>query len=241
MVIPAPPPQTDGMLSTRRINTAVIGVLLIWAIVSVVQVDADISRGWTWSERTFRLLSANWQAYEANLRTTPVMTKTAINTGIYLIADYASQVLGGTKWNEISLQRVARNGAIGAFFGPLVCAYYSFSDTILPPFDPANVPYKIFMDQTIYCATKYSAYLCLVGLASGSSLDECKGDVQAKLWPTLTTGWKFWPAVHLITYNLIPPRHRVLWINLVDLVWVTFLSTVARGEVDSGSSSTKRR
>ena len=72
-------------------------------------------------------------------------------------------------------------------------------------------------------------------------LDEAKGCAAKKLWPTLTTGWKFWPAVHLITYNLIPPRHRVLWINLVDLVWVTFLSTVARREVDSGSSSTKRR
>ena len=49
--------------------------------------------------------------------------------------------------------------------------------------------------------------------------------MQEKLWPTLlTTGWKFWPAVHLITYSLIPPRHRVLWINGVDLVWVTFLS-----------------
>ena len=101
-------------------------------------------------------------------------------------------------------------------------------DALLPPQDPANVPWKILMDQTVYCASKYSAYLYLSGLASGSSVHECQEEVTSKLWPTLTTGWKFWPAVHLITYNIIPPRHRVLWINMVDLAWVTFLSMVAR-------------
>jgi len=60
--------------------------------------------------------------------------------------------------------------------------------------------------QTIYAATKYSTYLGLVGLASGKTPQESAIAVKSKLWPTLTTGWRFWPAVHLVTYNLIPPR-----------------------------------
>ena len=217
------------------LNTCFVVGVVAYTIVSVVQVDAEISRGWSFWERAFRLAAGNWESYEANLHATPVLTKTAINAAVYALAEWLSQVLGGTKWNQFDLRRVLRNSAIGAFFGPIVCAYYGFSDAILPPQDAANVPWKILMDQTIYCATKYSAYLGLVGLADGKEVHECKEEVQEKLWPTLTTGWKFWPAVHLITYNLIPPRHRVLWINGVDLVWVTFLSTVAGKGKDEGA------
>lgn len=98
----------------------------------------------------------------------------------------------------------------------------------VPPSDPASVPWKILMDQTIYAAVKYSMYLGLVGLATGCEPQECGREIQQKLWPTLTTGWRFWPAVHIVTYNLIPPRHRVLWVNCADLIWVTVMASIAR-------------
>ena len=40
--------------------------------------------------------------------------------------------------------------------------YYDFSDAILPPAILSNAPKKIFMDQTVYLATKTSIYLSLV-------------------------------------------------------------------------------
>lgn len=46
---------------------------------------------------------------------------------------------------EFDLGRTARNGVIGAFFGPLVCYYYDFSDWILPMDVPMNRLYKIIM------------------------------------------------------------------------------------------------
>jgi hypothetical protein len=76
------------------------------------------------------VLGSNWASYEANIAATPVLTKTCINTGIYMLADWLSQVLAGAKPLEFDLSRVLRNGAIGAFFGPIVCAYYGFSDII---------------------------------------------------------------------------------------------------------------
>eukprot|EP00962_Isochrysis_galbana_P054199 scaffold25722_cov109-Isochrysis_galbana.AAC.14 len=47
-----------------------------------------------------------------------------------MLADWLSQVLAGAKALEFDLSRVLRNGSIGAFFGPIVCAYYGFSDII---------------------------------------------------------------------------------------------------------------
>ena len=98
----------------------------------------------------------------------------------------------------------------------------------VPPSDPSSIPWKILMDQTVYAASKYSMYLGLVNLLRGRDCTDCVQEIREKLWPTLTTGWRFWPAVHIITYNLIPPRHRVLWVNCADLIWVTLLASIAR-------------
>lgn len=50
---------------------------------------------------------------------------------------------------EFDLARTARNGLIGAFFGPLVCYYYDFSDFILPMDVPANRVLKIIMVRSL--------------------------------------------------------------------------------------------
>ena len=42
--------------------------------------------------------------------------------------------------------------------------------------------------------------------------------------------WKFWPLVHCVTYGLIPARHRILWVNSVDLVWNAILASKARDD-----------
>ena len=40
--------------------------------------------------------------------------------------------------------------------------------------------------------------------------------------------WKFWPLVHCITYSVIPAQHRILWVNMVDLVWNAILATISQ-------------
>ena len=228
--------EVKRLADDRTINAVVLALVGAYVSWSIIHLDQDISRGWTIFERVGHMASANWDAYEANLRETPVLTKTYINAGIYCLADYLSQRLAGAKMLEFDLARLARNGAIGAFFGPLVVAYYGWSDAILPPGDATMVPWKILMDQTAYAAVKYSAYLWLVGLGAGKPPAESFEEVKAKLCPTLQTGWRFWPIVHMVTYTVIPPRHRILWINCVDLVWVTILASIARdGSEEEGA------
>lgn len=41
----------------------------------------------------------------------------------------------------------------------------------------------------------------------------------------LQAGWKLWPFAHLITYGVIPVEQRLLWVDCVELIWVTILST----------------
>jgi hypothetical protein len=41
----------------------------------------------------------------------------------------------------------------------------------------------------------------------------------------LQAGWKLWPFAHLITYGVVPLEQRLLWVDCVELIWVTILST----------------
>lgn len=45
------------------------------------------------------------------------------------------------------------------------------------------------------------------------------------LWFNFQAGWKLWPFAHLVTYGVIPVEQRLLWVDCVELIWVTILST----------------
>ncbi|CAN0293361.1 unnamed protein product [Ectocarpus sp. 12 AP-2014] len=154
-------PDGDGLL-----NLCILVFSGLWIVHSIVTVDATMWRGWTLQETLIRLPWDNWDSYETGLQEHPIITKTAINVGIYLIGDWLSQVKWGREedvalW-EFDLQRTLRNGLIGACFGPVVHFYYNFSDWVLPPSVPINRPFKIMLDQSIYFCSKCAVYILLV-------------------------------------------------------------------------------
>ena len=161
------------------------------------------------------------------------MTKTIINVVIYLLGDWLSQTVFQKKnVLEFDALRTLRNGFIGLCFGPLVVYYYQFSDHILPvDGGMTNRICKILMDQTIYLSVKCSMYIMAVGVLQGDSIGTAAQNVKDKIKGIVFTAWKFWPLVHCITYSVIPAQHRILWVNMVDLVWNAILATISQKDV----------
>ncbi|XP_022633607.1 uncharacterized protein LOC106754176 isoform X4 [Vigna radiata var. radiata] len=87
------------------------------------------------------------------------------------------------------------------------------------------VPAKVAFDQTVWSAVWNSIYFVVLGLLRFESLTNIYGELKSTFFPLLTAGWKLWPFAHLITYGLIPVEQRLLWVDCVELVWVTILST----------------
>ena len=196
-----------------------------FALFTILNIDHGMTRGWTQAEILTRVPFDNWRQYEDSLSEKPIFTKTMINVIIYLLGDWLSQtVFQEEDILNFDASRTIRNGFIGLCFGPLVHQYYEFSDTILPPAIPVNRIYKILMDQTIYLSVKCSAYIAAVGFLGGQSMDEVQENVKTRIRPIMFTAWKFWPLVHCVTYGVIPARHRILWVNSVDLIWNAILA-----------------
>jgi protein Mpv17 len=216
----------------KIVNGAFLALCFGFAAYAIFNIDHGMTRGWTQSEIAMRIPLDNWSSYEAALNEKPIMTKTFINVVIYLLGDWLSQTVFAKKHVlEFDLQRTLRNGFIGLCFGPLVHQYYEFSDSILPVEGGlANRFAKICMDQTIYLTVKCSIYISAVGLLGGEDWPTTRQNVKERIGPVVLTAWKFWPLVHCITYGLIPARHRILWVNCVDLVWNAILASKARGD-----------
>jgi protein Mpv17 len=187
-------------------------------------------------EIAMRIPMDTWAGYETALEDKPVATKTMINVVIYLLGDWLSQtVFQKRNVLDFDAKRTLRNGFIGLCFGPLVHAYYEFSDTILPLTDGDlwTRGEKILMDQTIYLAVKCSIYVAAVSMLQGDSFDTAKDNVKNRLPNIVVTAWKFWPLVHCLTYSVIPSRHRILWVNMIDLIWNAILASMASKKLPS--------
>jgi protein Mpv17 len=211
----------------KTLNAGLLLLCFTYAAYTVFTIDASLTRGWTQSEIAMRIPIDTWSSYESSLEDNPIYTKTLINVIIYVLGDWLSQTLFQKKnVLDFDAMRTIRNGFIGLCFGPLVHEYYQFSDAILPVEGGMfNRIQKIIMDQSIYLVVKCSIYIMAIGLLQGDSISVSWNNVKSKIKGICFTAWKFWPFVHLVTYNVIPARHRILWVNCVDLVWNAILAS----------------
>jgi protein Mpv17 len=197
--------EDSSGLSTQQkvINALFLSAAFGYAIYTILNIDAGLTRGWSASEIAMRIPLDNWGAYESYLANKPIVTKTLINVIIYLLGDWLSQtVFQGKNVLDFDISRTLRNGFIGLCFGPCVHQYYEFSDAILPPENGLVTRLeKILMDQTIYLTVKCSIYICAVGLLAGEDWLTVKQRVKDKIVGIVFTAWKFWPLVHCITYR----------------------------------------
>jgi protein Mpv17 len=227
--------ENGRTLATKLFNAALLAVSFGYVFYTVFNIDKGMTRGWSPAEITMRIPLDTWASYENSLSEKPVATKTIINIVIYLLGDWLSQTLFQKKdILNFDASRTIKNGFVGMCFGPVVHEYYEFSDWILPvegfTIGITNRAFKILMDQTIYLSVKCSIYIIAIAVLNGENVESGVDNVKNRLKPIMFTAWKFWPLVHCVTYGLIPARHRILWVNSVDLVWNAILASKARGD-----------
>ncbi|KAF3660592.1 putative cell wall protein-like [Capsicum annuum] len=239
----------------RFFNAAIVLGAGTLAITKLLTIDHEFWHGWTLYEILRYAPEHNWIAYEEALKANPVLAKMAISGIVYSVGDWIAQCYEGKPLLEFDRTRMFRSGLVGfSLHGSLSHYYYQFCEVMLlahilidqlylltylmkaKRFDsnlqalfPSNdwwvVPAKVAFDQTIWSAIWNSIYFVVLGLLRFESAATIFGELKTTFWPMLTAGWKLWPFAHLITYGVIPLEQRLLWVDCVELVWVTILST----------------
>jgi len=169
------------------------------------------------------VLSGAWHAYEAAALSRPIVTKAATSGVAYFLGDSIAQQLAGTR----DAGRLASASIAGALsHGPQL----HFWTMLLERF-PLPLAAKVALDQTVFSLYLNAAFCVTTDLLQRRPLRIALQKVRATAWPCLKAGWRFWPLAHALTYSVIPLHLRVLWVDALEVGWVTILSTcIARGD-----------
>ncbi|XP_039130719.1 uncharacterized protein LOC120267088 isoform X1 [Dioscorea cayenensis subsp. rotundata] len=229
----------------RAINAMIVLAAGTFAITKLLTIDHDYWHGWTLYEILRYAPQHNWTAYEEALKANPILAKMMISGVVYSLGDWIAQCYEGKPLFEFDRMRMFRSGLVGfTLHGSLSHYYYHFCEALFPFQDWWVVPAKVGFDQTVWAALWNSIYYVALGLLRLESPANIYTELKATFWPMLTAGWKLWPFAHLVTYGVIPVEQRLLWVDCVELVWVTILSTYSNEKsearyAEASDSSTK--
>jgi protein Mpv17 len=234
------PPQ-DGQVkmdlkSVVGTGIAVAGSLAL--LVSLLQFYGaiDASGMKDFQEAAMKVPSDIWERYMEILNASPIQTKAVTSATVYTIGDVISQRTEGTSMDEIDTTRTFRSllaGLIG--HGPLSHCWYEFSENLFNnvlhlPNDAFGTIAKVAIDQTTWGPFWNNTYILLLGLMKFDSFGNIFSEMKRTTIPLIVSGLKLWPLAHCVTYGLVPLENRLLWVDLVEIIWVTILATAAAGK-----------
>ncbi|CAM6123972.1 unnamed protein product [Calypogeia fissa] len=227
-------PEEENMIIDRAINSLIVGSAGVLALTKILTVDHDYWHGWTLVEILQYAPAHNWFAYEEMLKTHPVLAKMMISGTVYSIGDWIAQCYEGKPVLEFNRLRMLRSGLVGfCLHGSMSHFYYQFCEWLFPFKGWWVVPLKVAFDQTFWSALWNSVYFIVVGLLRLESPVSIWKELRQTFFPLLTAGWKLWPAAHLVTYGLVPVEQRLLWVDMVEIVWVTILAMYSNEKAEA--------
>ena len=237
-----PPQQLQPMqpktLTKRWMNSGLTIGTLVAITACLAFLDATTPGIWDGTSITqiiSNFPSELWQQYSTVLTEHPIVTKACTSATVYTIGDIIAQrttMSDDDDDEELDYVRIVRSmiaGLIG--HGPMSHFWYNicdgfFADTLHLTAWWAFIP-KVFIDQTLWGPIWNNTYLLLIGLMKMERLDVIWEDIKKSTVPMVVSGLKLWPAAHTVTYGLIPIENRLLWVDMVEIIWVTVLSKQA--------------
>lgn len=121
----------------------------------------------------------------------------------------------------------------GCTMGPLLHYWYFWVDKITPRKGIQHVKVvivKVAVDQGF--APFFGCwYFTMMGLLQGHSLADSLKEFREKFWEYFLAELTLWPTAQMINFLFLPPRYRVMFVNVVTLGWNVYLSYLKHREV----------
>jgi len=237
--------QIKSLDKNTIINTSIFAIALVTVVFQVLSVNVGITRGWSTEEIAYRVPLDNWNSYHAILAAAPIQTKSITSATVYAIGDTIAQRTEGTEIGELDRGRIGRSLAAGLIgHGPLSHFWYQISEdffnNVLMWTDWWSFIPKVVIDQTLWGPFWNNSYIVLLGVMQFQKPSQVWADIKRTTIPLVVSGLKLWPLAHCITYGLVPVENRLLWVDMVEIVWVTILATQAAGSVESNEAPEKQ-
>ena len=187
-------------------------------------------------EAAMKVPTDMWASYSEVLSEAPIQTKAVTSATVYTIGDFISQRTEGVSADELDKPRLIRSLLAGLLgHGPLSHCWYELSENLFQnvlhlPNDIFGTAAKVVIDQTTWGPFWNNTYILMLGLMRLDSFGTIWSEMKRTTIPLIVSGLKLWPLAHCVTYGFVPVENRLLWVDIVEIAWVTILATTAAGK-----------
>jgi protein Mpv17 len=110
------------------------------------------------------------------------------------------------------------------YHGPSGHYFYNWLDSKIQGTQAQNVALKVAIDQLFWCPIFMSVFFTYLGLVNGDSFNTIGNKIKNDLLTACQGSWKVWPLVHAVNFKFISTKHRLVFINSVQIAFNMFLS-----------------
>jgi protein Mpv17 len=116
-------------------------------------------------------------------------------------------------------------GAFGGLVhGPSGHAVYGWLERSFPGSSRGAVVKKVLVDQVAWSPVSTLLLFCFTGVTAGlAPRDICRAVSRSGVG-VLLSAWFIWPLAHALNFAVVPARHRLLYVNVVQIMFNTILS-----------------
>eukprot|EP00210_Caulerpa_lentillifera_P008516 g8123.t1 len=171
-----------------------------------------------------------WELYCQQLSERPFLTRALTSTIGIGTGDAIAQLYGE---EFFSFQRLVKYSAFGFLVhGPGCHAFYKMLDIRLPLTQPnmvRNVLVRTSIDQSMWSPILLCVFYAFMQTWDGRP-ESTKTIIKQKFMTTYGTSLLFWIPAQIVNHALIPPPQRILYLNIVSVLWVVILSTITENK-----------
>ncbi|OWZ19625.1 hypothetical protein PHMEG_0006096 [Phytophthora megakarya] len=186
--------------------------------------------------------------YDGWLRQSPVLTKSVTAAVLFGLGDRIAQRMEKSRTPESdadneededdralvseSTARTMRMMMWGSvIFTPILHSWQNLIERAIGSHGKIVVFQKMLMDSLVFAPCINALFFTSTQMVAGKSFDQGVTFAVDRLPQTLQANYTIWPIANMINYSYVPLQYRVLFVNCVNLVWTTVLSTISNRPV----------
>ena len=175
-----------------------------------------------------------FKAYIGLLQTRPILTKSITSASVSSIGNIISQLIVPNPQNgrKIAWRSVAAYASFSfVVSGPLIHYFYIMLDKIVPKKkESATLDgiKRVLFDRFVFAPPFILFFLYTVTLLEGYGHQAAVVKIKETFWPILKMNWQIWTIFQFINVNYVPLKYRVLFGNVMALVWSVIVAVKRR-------------
>ncbi|XP_067839877.1 protein Mpv17 [Heptranchias perlo] len=174
-------------------------------------------------------MAGPWRAYQRLLSKHPWKVQILTSGALIGFSDIISQQLieqqGLANHNIMRTVKMTTVGLI--YVAPVLGVWYRGLDRLVVGQSKTAAFKKMLLDQFALAPCFLACFFSVTGLLRGLSREEIWAKIQKDYKNALITNYYIWPAAQMLNFYFIPLAHRLAVVQIVALMWNTYLSWMA--------------